>query len=760
MTGPCFKRSSRLLRAYAVFAAFLLLPFPVAAQQRMLSLDDVYDPSRRIDFSGRWHLGLTWIDDSHYLDIDPQSGRSGLVKIEATTGRAEPLFDVNKMEAALEKLPGVTPDEARRQANLLSYTMTPASSAVVLTIGTDIYYYQFGSDHAVRLTFTPEPEEEVSFSPDASMVAFVRSNNLFLIDLVAQREVQLTTDGREDLLYGKLDWLYQEEIVGRGNFRGYWWSPDSSRIAFLQLNEAAVPDYIVEDHIPYRPTVEHWSYPKAGDPNPVAKLGVIRVVGGAPVWVDTSSYAGTEILFVHVDWTPDGKQLSYQIQDREQTWLDLNMASPSTGVGRRLIRETTKAWVNPNGGPTWLKDGSFLWFSEGSGWKHLYQYDADGKVIRTVTSGFWEARTLHGVDETSGWVYFSGTERGPLGLDVYRIKLNGGPLQRLSNRPGTHTALFNPSLTLFTDNWSDIETPPQLKLHRSDGTELRVIDANPVSALSEYRLSKPEFVQVKTRDGFVMEAVMIRPPDFNPSRKYPVYQHLYGGPAPGGQSPLVRNAWDGSTYLYHQLLAQKGIIVWMCDNRSASGKGAQSAWPVYKNLGELELRDIEDGIAWLKELPYVDGSRIGLNGWSFGGFLTSYALTHSRNFAMGIAGGPVTDWRDYDTVYTERYMLMPQHNADGYAKTAPRYAAKDLSGNLLLIHGTMDENVHMQNTLQFSYELQEAGKPFELMLYPKSRHGVVDPELVKHMRRLMLDFTLRNLAPTSPPKSTTITEGR
>ena len=270
-----------------------------------------------------------------------------------------------------------------------------------------------------------------------------------------------------------------------------------------------------------------------------------------------------------------------------------------------------------------------------------------------------------------------------------------------------------------------------------------MIDDNPVTVLSEYRLSQPEFLQVHTRDGFVMEAMMIKPPDFDPARRYPVYQHTYGGP----HLPQVRNAWGGTTYLYHQMLAQKGIVVWICDNRTASGKGAVSTWPVYRNFGELELRDIEDGIAWLTEQPYVDASRIGINGWSYGGYMVSYALTHSTSFAMGIAGGSVTDWRDYDTIYTERYMQMPQNNPDGYRKSSPRFAAQDLDGQLLLLHGMIDDNVHVQNTLQFAYELQQAGKPFDLMLYPKSRHGIADPSLVKHMRTRMVDFIMKHLAP-------------
>jgi dipeptidyl-peptidase-4 len=248
---------------------------------------------------------------------------------------------------------------------------------------------------------------------------------------------------------------------------------------------------------------------------------------------------------------------------------------------------------------------------------------------------------------------------------------------------------------------------------------------------------------VKTRDGFVMEAMMIKPPDFDPSRKYPVLQQTYAGP----HAQTVRNGWSGTGGLYNQLLAQKGVIVWACDNRTASGKGVEATHQVYRRFGELELRDIEDCLAWLKKQPYVDGARIGINGWSYGGFMVSYALTHSKSFAMGIAGGSVTDYRDYDSIYTERYMGLPQKNPDGYKNSAPRFFAKDLSGKILLLHGLIDENVHVQNTIQFAYELQKAGKPFEMMLYPKSRHGVTDPALLYHMRSLMLDFTMRTLTP-------------
>jgi dipeptidyl-peptidase-4 len=287
-------------------------------------------------------------------------------------------------------------------------------------------------------------------------------------------------------------------------------------------------------------------------------------------------------------------------------------------------------------------------------------------------------------------------------------------------------------------------------VHAADGRETRVVDRNAVPVAREFVWAKPELLTVKTRDGFEMDAMMIKPPDFDPSKRYPVYQFTYGGP----QSPRVRNAWGGAEYLYHQYLAQHGVIIWVCDNRTASGKGVEATWPVYRNFGELELRDIEDGLDWLTRQPYVDASRIGIHGWSYGGFLTSYALTNSSRFAMGIAGGTVADWRNYDSVYTERFMGLPSDNPDGYRKSSPRWAAKNLHGALLLIHGAIDDNVHASNTIQFADELQKAQKPFRLMLYPRSRHGVTDPALVRHLRGLMADFVVEHLRPERPVSAT------
>ena len=741
--------ASRIPASLAVALALVTASLAAQAPQRSLTIDLIYNPQTRINFSGTPPPSVRWMDANTYLTARRADQGVEWVQVDAVSGRTTPLFDQSRLERAIAALPGVSPSDATAIARSDDVTFNPLRDLALFSLKADLYAYDMLGGKVIRLTSTAGEEEEATFSPSGRMVAFVRSSNLFVVDADTLRERALTTDGSADILNGKLDWLYQEEIYGRGRFRSYWWSPDSSRIAFLQLNERPVPEYTVIDHIPYRPTLEVTDYPKAGDANPTVRLGIAEARSDGLRWADLAEYDDTDVLIVNVAWSPSG-QLFFQVQDREQTWLDLDSADPMTGRVRKTFRETTKAWVNENGNPIWLKDGSFLWFSERSGFKHLYHYYADRTTPRQVTSGRWEVRSLYGVDETTRTVYFSSGARRHIDTDIYRVGLDGTGMTRLSRTDGTHSASFNPGYTMYVDAWNTATTPTQVRLHRSDGSDIRVIEANPAPALADFRLSTPEFVEVQTRDGFTMDGMIIKPTDFDPNRRYPVYQLTYAGPT----AASVRNRWDGSQHMFHQMLAQHGVVVWVLDNRSAGGKGAEAQWPVYGRLGELELRDLEDGIAWLKKQPYIDASRIVLSGWSYGGFMTAYALTHSTTWSAGIVGAPVTDWRDYDTVYTERYMKTPQHNPDGYRDTAPRFAAANLHGQMLLLHGTTDDNVHMQNSVQFAYELQRAGKAFEMMLYPRSRHAFSDPRLNTHLRQTMFDFVMRVVTPDSRPSAT------
>ncbi len=729
-------------RTLALLLVTLLFIPSAFAQKKPITLEALFNPTTRVYFSGAVQSGFDWLDDSTF--IWPRTNEKGDLqqweRFDTKTGKTAPFLDTARLEKALQDA-GVSDTEAKAASKRRTHNFDAKKSAIVLEAAGDLFLYSLATQTVTRLTSTPAREEVVTFSPDGQRIGFVRDNNLFTIDMATGRERQLTTDGNEQTLNGKLDWVYDEEVYGRGSSVGYWWSPDSKRITFLQLDEKPVPIMTIVDHIAYRPTVQQYPYPKAGDPNPRVKLMVVPANGGTVVTVDDERYSAIDHLIVRVGWNRDSSAVLYQVQNREQTWLDLNSANPTRGDNKTLFRETTKAWVSVIDRPDFLPDGTFLWQSERSGFRHIYHYKADGTLIGPVTSGEWEVRAVHGCDDKSKMVYFSGTERSVRDLDVYRVKLDGSGLQRLSDKAGNHSAKFSPSFAMYVDNWSDIATPNQAQVRKSDGSLVKVVSENLAPLLAEYDVARPEFTQVKARDGFILEALIMKPASFDPAKKYPVYEYHYGGP----HAQQVVNAWRGTGGLFLQLIANQGVVVWMCDNRAASGKGAVSAWTLYKHLGETELRDMEDGLVWLKTNPWIDGSRIMTYGWSYGGFMTSYAMTHSKSFIAGIAGGTVADWRDYDSIYTERYMLMPQNNPEGYKSSSPRWAAKDLSGNLLLIHGTIDDNVHMQNTIQFVDELEKAGKPFEMRLYPRSQHGVRDPQLLQDLNRTILEFVRKSL---------------
>lgn len=751
------KQFKWLLVAIAFFTS------AIAAQDKLLTIDDIFstDPAVRVPFAGT-PVQIRWSANGRSFR-QVQNGK--LMRVDAVTGQAAPFYDSQRLANTLVTATDIAAAEAERMANSGGLQFNKSENAILIEHGSDLWYYDVTTAMLRRLTNNKDEEKEADFSPDGRWISFVRGNNIYVVDAAKGGEKQLTRDGSEKIYNGYLDWIYQEELYGRGNFRAYWWSPDSRYIAFLRLDESPVPKFVLTNDIPNKQVVENTDYPKAGEPNPLVKLGMADVAknsiipnpgriprvgrripsnilrfGDAAKFADLSKYQPQDLLIARVAWTPDSKVVLFQALNREQTFLDLN-SMDLTGAVKQVFQEKTPAWVEVHDNPEFLKDGSALWFSERNGWKHLYHYDTSGKLIRQVTDGKWEARTLHGIDEATGWVYFSGTKDSPIAENIYRVKLTGGEVERLSQGPGTHSASFNSTLSHYVETWSDMGTPPQTRLFRADGTLERAINENDAAALRQYKINKVEYLTIKTRDGFEMEAAMIRPPNFDANKKYPVLSFTYSGP----HSQSVVDRWGGSRYLWHQMMAQKGYIIWICDNRTASGKGAESVWPGYKNFMVLELRDLEDGVNYLKSLTFVDGDRIGIWGWSFGGMMTSYALTHSKVFKMGIAGGTVGDWRLYDSIYTERYMLQPKNNPQGFDRTSVIKAAKDLNGRLLLIHGAMDDNVHMQNTMQIVNELQKHGKQFDLMLYPTQRHGITNPAQVKHWYQMMTDFVVKNL---------------
>ena len=746
----CYHVAVRSFTAVALAAVFGTC---VRAQDQLLTFEDIYGPGRRANFSGQLPFVSAWLNDGkRYLEygFDEKANAPVLMAVDAQTGQSAPFYDAAKMETALAALPAIGKAGAARLARPFRLELNQTQTAALLDHQNDLYVYDFTTGKATQLTNSPDSEEtNASFSPDGKRVAFVRAGNLYTVSLAAPtKEAQLTKDGNGTILNGRLDWVYEEEVYGRGDTDGYAWSPDSKSLAFLRIDDTPVKPFSILDQMPRLQNTEAERYPKAGDPNPIVTLGIVPGDGSATArFVDVSKYPADDRLLVRFAWHPDAKRLTFQVQNRTAKFLDLNIADAQTGKTTTIFRETTPAWTEIIGNPQYLKDGSFLWLSDRTGFRHVYRYDISGKLLGTITKGDWDVRDLIGSDPAGEFIYFTASEHSPIAKHAYRagIKGDAAPV-RLTEAEGDHDVRFDPTFTLFLDTHADAFTPSDLRLRNAaDGKEVRVLGDNEEAkrTLARYKRSKPQFVQVKARDGFVLEGCMIRPPDFDPTKKYPVFCPVYAGPG----SQTVRDDWGGNGAMWYQFLAQQGYIIWMCDNRSASSKGAKSAWTSYKKMGPGELADIEDGLNYLKAQGGVDPDRIAISGWSFGGFMTEYALTHSKSFKVGIAGAGVSDWRLYDTIYTERYMDTPQANPDGYRDTAPTNAARDLSGRLLLLHGMMDDNVHTQNTIQLAYALQKAGKDFEMMLYPSptSRHGIGDPQQSRHLHTLEWKFLKENL---------------
>lgn len=701
------------------------------ASGKVISYDLLYNSGAgRPNFSGSPIGGLSWVDDDHYL----QSRGRQLMVINADTGQAKPFHDADAMAEALTEQAGIGARIAERLAGTARFRFNDDRSRALVDHENDLYIYDFAGQKAVRLTDTPdEPEELTEISPDGSFVAFVRENDLYVVDFETQTTRALTTGGTDILRNGKADWIYFEELFGR-SWKAYWWAPDSSAIAFLETDASMVDTYTLVDDLAEPLRVEAVRYPKPGSPNPTVRLGIAPVDGEDVNWVDLGQYTPSDFLISRVGWWPDASRVYFFGQNREQTWMDLLTVNLTGGEPTRLLRDQTEAWVSPEGGPWVQDDGSFLLVSDRSGWRHVYHFDETGELIGPVTSGEWDVRGVEHVGEET--IYFNATKDNPIATNLYRAEIDGGAIERLTQGPGSHSIAMNPSATRFIDSWSTRTQPTRVALFAGDGTEQRTLDTNPVYEIAEYAWGSDEQFQIETEDGFLLEASLVKPADFDAGRKYPVWMTTYAGP----YAPSVDDNWGGGR-TWDQMLANEGIVVMRVDPRPASGKGPQSAWTAYRQLGVQELKDLESAVAWLAEQPWADTSRVGLSGHSYGGYMVSYAMTHSKVFSAGIAGAPVTDWRDYDTIYTERYMGTPQSNSAGYDKSSAVKAAGDLHGELLLLHGAMDDNVHPQNTIRFAKALQNAGKPFEMMIYPGFRHGIGG----RHYNELTFNFIRRTM---------------
>jgi dipeptidyl-peptidase-4 len=634
--------------------------------------------------------------------------------------------------------------------DLASYQWAPDGNTLLIQGEKEIWLYNPATRRMKSLVKETAPIEDVTFSPTGDRVAFVEQNNLFALDLTTGLCGKLTNDVSENVMNGKFDWVYEEELSNRATGRAYEWSPDGKKIAYLRLDDAPVPQYPLTHYLADHVSLTEERFPQSGDPNPVPSFHVVSMEGREPqTWTSSVSKSDrVEYFGPMFSWTPDSKAVAFLTLDRPQDELTVHLWDVAAGADRLLLTEKDACWINSLDPPRFLADNQrFLWLSERDGWLHLYLYGNDGKLQRQLTSGKWmidrpafSNTPIIAVDEKGGWVYFATTTPDPRERHLCRVRLEGGGLQPLAPQPGVHELDLSPDGQFLLDQFSSLNDPPETRLLKADGSPVATLNKQ-TSHLNEYALGKTEMVEVKAADGTTLYARLVKPPDFDPAKKYPVIIEVYGGP----RIQLVQNRW-GLTSVRDHFLTEQGYILWSLDNRGSWGRGHAFESKVFKNLGYYELEDQLSGVAYLKSLPYVDPARIGITGWSYGGFMTLYALTHAPDvFKCGAAGGSVTAWMFYDSIYTERYMRTPKENPDGYKIASPLEAADKLKAKVLLMHGTDDDNVHMQNTLNFVQGLVKARTPFELYIQPGEKHGFASETARFYLTQRMLEFFKQNL---------------
>ncbi len=630
-----------------------------------------------------------------------------------------------------------------------SYIFSPNEKQVLLaTEATQIFrhsftakYYLYDIASKSLRELSSGVEQEPTFSPDGKKIAYVRDNNIYVVDLASNTEKQITKDGkRKEIINGITDWVYEEEFAF---VRAFEWSPDSKYIAYIKFDEKDVPEISMDIFgTTLYPQQLQFKYPKAGEKNSVVSLHIYDVDNNSTKTVPTEK---GDVYIPRIKWNKQKHSLSYILLNRHQNDLKLNLVDASSLKEKTLIHEQSNTYIDVTDNLTFLADNSFIWTSEKDGFNHIYLYNSVGKLIKQVTKGNWEVTDFYGYDAKGKRLYYQSTELGSINRGIYSIKLNGKSKRELSKDEGTNSAIFSKNFKYYINTFSDGNSPNTYTLRKaSNGKIINVIEDNSAlkNTLSNYKLTDKKFLTIKTEEGVELNAWMMKPVDFDSTKQYPVFMYVYGGPG----SQTVQNSWAGSNYMWFQMLTEKGYIVVSVDNRGTGGKGADFKKVTYKELGKYEIEDQIASAKYLGSLPYVDKNRIGMFGWSFGGYMTSLAMTKGADvFKMGIAVAPVTNWRFYDSVYTERYMQTPQENESGYDGNSPINYVSLLKGHYLLIHGSADDNVHYQNTMRMVEALVQANKQFDLFIYPDKNHGIYGGNTRLHLYNKMTKFIEDNL---------------
>ncbi len=632
-----------------------------------------------------------------------------------------------------------------------NYTFSPYEKSILLSTEVEpIYrrssrakYYIYNVNTGKVSLLSTGKQMIPHFSPNGKKVAFVRNNNIFIKHLDTNTEIQVTTDGKKNhIINGLSDWVYEEEF---SIVRMFQWSPKSDKIAYIKFDESRVKEISIDMfHETLYPTQMVFKYPKAGEENSIVTLHFYNLKTKKNSKVNLDEY--NDFYIPRIYWTKDDNTLCAFVMNRYQNKLDFLFVNSKNNSKRIAYTDTDKAYIELQTDPIFLRDNSFIWMSEKDGWYHLYLIDKGGNQNRQITKGKWEVTKFYGYDKKSNKLYYQSTEDGKgnkgINRNLYYIDLNGKNKTKLSIQTGFNNAKFSKNYQYYINTYSNANNPPEYSLYQSNGKKIKVLKHNKKlqKQLQEYNISEREIFILKTKTGHELNAYMIKPYNFNPQKKYPVFMHIYGGPG----SQTVKNSWSGNYYSH--LLAQKGYIIVSVDNRGTGFKGSKFKKVTYKQLGKYEIEDQIEAAKYLGELPYVNKNRIGFFGWSYGGYMASLALTKGNGiFKMAIAVAPVTNWRFYDTIYTERYMQTPQENASGYDDNSPINYTENLKGKYLLIHGSADDNVHYQNTAQMVNSLVQANKQFDLFVYPDKNHGIHGGNTSYHLRTKMTNFILKNL---------------
>jgi len=685
--------------------------------------------------------------DRNRLDLwafDVASGQTALlVDSDVVLPGVEVLSDAEKARRERQRIAALS--------GIVDYQWAPDGQSLLFPLGGELYLYDLapGADAADRVRKLTSGEgfaTDPKLSPKGGYVSFVRERDLWVIDLATGKSAQLTFDGSQTIGNGVAEFVADEEM---DRHTGYWWAPDDSAIAFARIDESPVPVQKRYEVYPDRTEVVEQRYPAAGDPNVRVQLGVIAPsAGAAPRWINLGGES--DIYLARVDWR-DPQRLTFQRQSRDQQRLELVEVSLGTAAARQrtLLTETSGTWVPLHNDLRFLKDGRLLWRSERSGFEHLYLIDAAGHAT-ALTAGAWPVDSVVAVDEAAAQVYFLAGKDSPLDAQLYRVALPPAtatataamesPIERISTDPGMHAVTFAKNASVYVDSWSNPSTPPQLTLHRNDGSLIAPLVANdladPQHPYAPYRdAHRPvEFGTLTAADGATtLHYSLIKPAGFDAKKKYPVVVYVYGGPA----AQTVTRSWPGrSDHFFNQYLAQQGYLVFSLDNRGTPRRGAAFGGALYRRQGTVEITDQLRGVEWLKSQPWVDGDRIGVHGWSNGGYMTLLLLAKAPEaYACGVAGAPVTDWALYDTHYTERYMDLPAANADGYRDASVfTHLDRIQPEALLLLHGMADDNVLFSNSTKLISALQQRGTPFALMTYPGAKHGLRGPDALHRYR--------------------------